>query len=107
MIGIVESHFDPKDFRWKENRIRRRKRLDGEIANDEHGFFLAIDNVQQGLNERFSDRRHSLEAVHFHPANSQNCQRKFSTPSHKLYKIKLNSLFQKQAGSLPMCKCAV
>ena len=35
VIRIVESHFDPKDFRWEENRIRRRKRLHGKNANDE------------------------------------------------------------------------
>ena len=71
IIKAVEEDFD--GINWEEKRISRRKRMPGELSNDEPAssaeekwkrdiFYIAVDAVNTGITERFSESRHILKA---------------------------------------------
>ena len=78
LIEVVKKDFNPEEYTWKESRIQRHKRMDGELAEEEpattaedvwlrDAFYLSINCVIQGLKNRFSGKsRIILEAFSFH-----------------------------------------
>ena len=64
LIEVVERDFNPEEYTWKESRVRRTKRMDGELAEEEpattaediwlrDAFYLSIDCMIQGLKNRY------------------------------------------------------
>ena len=71
VIDAVEKDF--AEIEWKEKRTRRRRRMTGELAEDEPAtsaedkwrrevFYVAVDSVSTGITNRFSSSRHVFEA---------------------------------------------
>ena len=75
IIESVERDFNPEEVQWKETRLRKKKKMDGEEADDEpaataeslwrrEGFTCSIDAITEGIKNRFSGgSRTILEAL--------------------------------------------
>ena len=101
LIEIVERDFNPEEYTWKESRVRRTKRMGGELSEEEpattaedvwlrDAFSLSIDCVIQGLKNRFSLKsRVILDAFSLlSPTRFTEFPKKYPTAAHLQVEIK-------------------
>ena len=89
IVKIVDNDFD--EAFWKENRVRRRRVLDGESSRDEpavkhvalwkrNTFFSTMDTVVNSMKNRFEKNQPLLKSIAlFAPSQFSELQRKFKT----------------------------